>query len=54
MVESASGAMVGPQVGLSRVRFYILLLFSLFTMEQCANWNTFGPIAASAKVQFSK
>merc|ERR1739838_665760 len=52
MVESASGAMDGPQVGLSRVRFYILLLFSLFTMEQCANWNTFGPIAASAKIVF--
>lgn len=30
-------------------RWYILALFSLFTMEQCAVWNTFGPIAASAK-----
>ena len=30
-------------------RWYILLLFSLFTMWSCAIWNTFGPIAASAK-----
>ena len=51
MVESASCTMAGTQVGISRARFYILLLFSLFTMEQCANWNTFGPIAASAKVR---
>merc|ERR1711892_1351676 len=44
--------MVETQVGLSWARFYILTIFSLFTMEQCANWNTFGPIAASAKIVF--
>jgi len=33
-------------------RFYILALFSIFTMEQCANWNTWGPVAASAKQVF--
>merc|ERR1712080_197433 len=27
----------------------LLGIFSLFTMESCAIWNTFGPIAASAK-----
>ena len=30
-------------------RWWILTLFSLFTMEQCAIWNTFGPIAQSAE-----
>ena len=46
---------VDPQVGSVvevRVywqRWYILALFSLFTMEQCAIWNTFGPIAQSAE-----
>ena len=30
-------------------RWWILALFSLFTMEQCAIWNTFGPIAQSAE-----
>merc|ERR1711892_850913 len=44
--------MVETQVGLSWARFYILIIFSFFTMEQCANWNTFGPIAASAKIVF--
>jgi len=33
-------------------RFYILAVFSIFTMEQCANWNTWGPVAASAKQVF--
>ena len=30
-------------------RWYILALFSLFTMWSCSVWNTFSPIAASAK-----
>ena len=30
-------------------RWYILALFSFFTMWSCAVWNTFSPIAASAK-----
>ena len=30
-------------------RWYILALFSLFTMWSCSIWNTFSPIAASAK-----
>ena len=40
------------QVEVSRTRFYVLLLYCVFTMEQCANWNTYGPVAASAKVSF--
>ena len=42
--------MAEPEVGVSWTRFYILIIFSIFTMMQCANWNTFGPIASSAKV----
>jgi len=45
-------AMAEPEVGVSWARFYVLILFSLFTMEQCANWNTFGPIALSAQIVF--
>merc|ERR1711953_1541559 len=33
-------------------RWYILLLFSIFTMWSCAVWNTFSPVAASAKEVF--
>jgi len=33
-------------------RFYILAVFSIYTMEQCASWNTWGPVAASAKQVF--
>jgi len=33
-------------------RFYILAVYSIVTMEQCANWNTWGPVAASAKQVF--
>ena len=40
------------QVEVSRTRFYVLLLYCVFTMEQCANWNTYGPVASSAKVSF--
>ena len=49
-MKSATDPIIGPKVGVTNVRFYIILLFSVFTMEQCANWNNFGPIAASAKV----
>ena len=37
------------QVQVHWQRWWILALFSLFTMEQCAIWNTFGPIAQSAE-----
>ena len=37
------------QVRVHWQRWWILALFSLFTMEQCAIWNTFGPIAQSAE-----
>ena len=37
------------QVRVHWQRWWILTLFSLFTMEQCAIWNTFGPIAQSAE-----
>ena len=30
-------------------RWYILLLFSIFSMHSCAIWNTWGPIAETAK-----
>ena len=37
------------QVRVHWQRWWILTIFSLFTMEQCAIWNTFGPIAQSAE-----
>ena len=48
MTEDASSA-TGGQVRVYWQRWWILALFSLFTMEQCAIWNTFGPIAQSAE-----
>ncbi|XP_023321916.1 disrupted in renal carcinoma protein 2 homolog isoform X3 [Eurytemora carolleeae] len=30
-------------------RWYILILFSFFTLHSCAVWNTWGPIAKTAK-----
>merc|ERR1712110_696834 len=33
-------------------RWWILLIFSLFTMWQCAVWNTWGPLADTAKKTF--
>ena len=33
-------------------RFYILLLFSLISFCQYCAWNTYGPIATTAKVVF--
>ena len=47
MTEDASSAT--GQVRVYWQRWWILALFSLFTMEQCAIWNTFGPIAQSAE-----
>jgi len=34
-------------------RWYILLIFSIYTMHNCAVWNTWGPIADSAKKVYS-
>ena len=48
MTEDAS-SVTGGQVRVYWQRWWILALFSLFTMEQCAIWNTFGPIAQSAE-----
>ena len=33
-------------------RWWILGLFSLLTMWQCAIWNTFGPIAQTVEEEF--
>lgn len=33
-------------------RFYIVLLFSLISFSQYCAWNTFGPIATTAKMVF--
>ena len=40
-----------PQYHVYKRRWYILLLFSTFSLHQCWVWSTFGPIAFA--VQFA-
>ena len=48
--EPPANTVVVPK--LYKARWYILFIFSLSTVWQACAWNTFGPIAASAKHVF--
>ena len=42
-----------PELAVYSRRWYILLVFSLLNMFQCAVWNTWGPVEEVAKTVFT-
>ncbi|XP_059177516.1 solute carrier family 49 member 4 homolog [Physella acuta] len=43
---------VKTEIKVFKRRWYVLLIFSLYAMTQCAVWNTWGPIATTSKDAF--
>ena len=51
-INTDESSLVIPDVKIYRRRWYLLAVFSAFSMIQCAVWNTWGPVAHPAMVVF--
>lgn len=52
-ILSDSGKIMPSDYKIYKIRWYILMIFSLLSFQQCYIWQTFGPIERSVRYAYS-